>query len=199
MKRLLIASMLIAVFVLFGVDLLAQRHPGREHRKSHTTVIVKKGYPKRYARNRVVVVHKRNPRVVTVLPNGYTTCVYRKNKYFYHEGYFYRPYSNTYRVIVPPRGMRIKVLPIGYRRIVMFGAPHFYYQGIYYKQVGKEYETVEPEVGTVVPDISEDMAEEVILDDVKYYEIADVLYKPVQTAQGTQYEVAGELEDETNQ
>jgi hypothetical protein len=160
-------------------------------------VVVKKTYPAKFKRNQIVVVKKRNVRTLNSLPNGYTTCVYRKNNYYYHGGFFYRNTNNIYHVIAPPRGIKIKVLPVGYRKIMIGNRPHFYFQGVYYKQVGNEFETVEPEVGTIVPDIPQDVAEQVTVGGESYYEFANVLYKSVETPAGTQYQVAGELEDET--
>jgi hypothetical protein len=209
MKKLMFGTFVLSALLLFSFNAQAQVRTGKYNKlpnkkvvvvkKGHNPVHVNKGHPTRYQRNQVVVVKKHNPRVMNVLPNGYTTCVHQKNNYYYHSGCYYRQYNNTYHVVAPPRGIRIQILPVGYRRIVMYGRPHIFYMGIYYKQVGNEYETVEPEVGTIVPEISDEMAEEVTIDDVKYYEVADVLYKPVETDEGTQYEVAGELDDETNE
>jgi hypothetical protein len=57
---------------------------------------------------------------------------------------------------------------------------------------------VAPEVGTVVPEIPDEIAEQIEVEGITYFEIEDYLYKPVETPQGRQYEVAGELDDSTN-
>ena len=73
--------------------------------------------------------------------------------------------------------------------------PHYYYRGVYYRQVNNEYEVVEPSVGTVVPELPENDVEVVTIDGETYYEFDDILYKPLVTKEGVQYEVVGRLDD----
>ncbi|MDF1551163.1 MAG: DUF6515 family protein, partial [Bacteroidales bacterium] len=163
------------------------------------TKIVKKKHYKRYPRSKVVVVKRRNPRIIKTLPIGYSTYVYRRNNYFFHNGYFYRNQNNAYTIIAPPRGIRIKTLPVGYRKIIMYKKPHFYYKGTFYREINGEYESVEPEIGAIVPDIPLEIAEEVVVDNVSCYEIADFLYKSVDSDEGNQYEVVGQLEGDSDE
>ena len=58
-----------------------------------------------------------------------------------------------------------------------------------------EYEVVEPSVGTVVPELPENDVEVVTIDGETYYEFDDILYKPLVTKEGVQYEVVGRLDD----
>jgi len=197
MRKLFVMAVLLSIFVLIDGNIFAQNRQGNRGRNERKVVVVKKGHPHRYHRKNVVIVRKRNGRTLAVLPNGYATCVYKNNNYYYHGGFFYRNLNKEYHLIAPPFGLRMKVLPAGYRKIIMFGQPHYFYQGVFYKQVGNEYETVQPQVGTIVQEIPQEMAEQVQLDGISYYEIADFLYKPVQTPEGPQYEVAGQLDDES--
>lgn len=148
-----------------------------------------------YSRNKVVVVHPRKVRTVTVLPTGYTTVVYGKKNYYCHGGYYYHYHSGIYRAVPPPFGFRIGFLPIGYRTIYINTVPHYYYGGVYYRQVNNEYEVVEPATGTLVPELPQDDVEEVSIDGQTYFEYDDILYKPVVTKEGVQYEVVGRLDD----
>jgi hypothetical protein len=199
MKKLFVISILLSIFLVFGLELSAQERHLKQGKQAKKTVIVKKGKAQKFRRNRVVVVKNRNYVPLKMLPNGYTTLVYRKNNYYYHGGFFYRNFNNSYQIVAPPKGVRIKVLPIGYRRIIVAGKPQFYYRGIFYNQSGSEYETVEPVVGTIVPEIPQEVAAQITIDNEPYYEVANVLYKTIETEAGTQYQVAGQLEDETHE
>jgi hypothetical protein len=198
MGKLLIVAIITSIFLFHDVDMNAQNRPVKKGRSNNKVVVVKRGHHKNFHRKNVVIVRKRQGRTVAVLPNGYATCVYRKNNYYFHDGFFYRNYDNSYHVIAAPIGIKIRALPIGCRQIIMRGQPHFFYRGAFYKSVGNEYEAVAPEVGTVVPEIPDEIAEQIEVEGITYYEIEDYLYKPVETPEGRQYEVAGELDDSTN-
>jgi hypothetical protein len=199
MRNIIIVSIFLSFFIIINQEAIAQNRGGRKGPRNSKVVVVKKGHPRKFQRKKVVVIRKRPGKTIASLPAGYTTHVYRKNNYYFHNGYYYRNHNNAYHIIKAPVGIRIKVLPVGYRKIVMYGKPHFFYNGTYYQQVGNEYETVEPEVGTVVPEIPEEIAEQVELEGISYFEIADYLYETVETAEGVQYKVVGELEDETSE
>jgi hypothetical protein len=149
----------------------------------------------RYTRNKVVVVKPRTVQTIRVLPAGHTKIFFGKNQYYFHNGFYYRYYGNSYRVIAPPFGLRIKVLPVGFRTIYFGSIPHYYYRGVFYRQVNNEYVITEPEQGTVVPDLPEEFVEEVTIDGQTYFAFDNLLYKPVVTKEGVQYEVVGKLDD----
>jgi hypothetical protein len=162
------------------------------NKPNNTTKIVSAN---RYPRNKVVVVKPRVVHTVKVLPVGYTQVFYGKRNYYCHSGYYYHYHNGIYRTIAPPFGFRIGFLPVGYRTVYINTLPHYYYRGVYYRQVNNEYEVVEPAVGTVVPELPENDVEVVTIDGETYYEFDDILYKPLVTKEGVQYEVVGRLDD----
>ena len=97
MRSLILRSFSItAIALLFIQDAGAQR--GRGYYRHY-------GYgPYRGQR----VVHIGGPRVV--IPYGGIS-------FHYSNGYYYRPYSNYFRVVAPPIGIHINILPRGYRRV----------------------------------------------------------------------------------
>jgi hypothetical protein len=152
-------------------------------------------YPRnQFPRTKVVVVRPR-VRTITVLAPEHTRIVYRGRPYFYQGGRYFHYVNNGYTIIAPPRGIRLGFLPIGYRPIFIGNVQHYYYRGAYYRPIGSEYEVFEPNVGTIVPDLPEDNVEEVTIDGQVYYECNDILYKSVSTANGSEYEVVGKLND----
>lgn len=157
--------------------------------------VVKVAPTRTFARTNLTIVRKRNVRVVQALPTGYSTIGFGGRNFFFHGGRYYNYVGNSYSMIAPPFGLRIRVLPVGYRRIFIGPIPHFYYGGVYYRQVGDEYETVQPAVGTIVPELPQDDIEEVTIDGQTLYEVDNILYKSVVTNDGNQYEVVGTLKD----
>ena len=183
-----------------GSDLMAQkRGGGKPVRKA---VVVKKtphGKTKvvkvkhgHYSRKKVVVVKQRRVRTITVLPNGYSTHLWRGKAYHYHAGYYYLPQNGAYVLVLPPRGMRMQMLPPAHRVILVGSVSYYYFGGIWYRQVNSEYEIVDPPIGAIVSELPEDNVEEITIDGNTYYEHNGYLYKP--TGSGT-YEVVGKLED----
>lgn len=192
-SNVIIGLALSSLFVIDGNVLAERGHRGHEGGRRHEkTVVVKE--PRRYSRTKVVVVKPRRVRTVTVLPNGYSAVMFGGRNYYYHGGSFFRLNGGVYTVIAPPIGIHIRILPVGYRRVVIGGAPYFYFEGVYYRQIGNEYETVEPTSGTRAPELPMDDVDKVTIDGQTYYEYDQVLYKPVVTDNGVQYEVAGKLD-----
>ncbi len=166
--------------------------------KSKTVTVVRPPrvyYPRnQFPRTKVVVVKPR-VRVVNVLAADRTRIVYRNRPYYYQGGRYYHYVNNSYTIIAPPRGIRIRILPVGYRTVIVGNAQNYYYMGAYYRPIGNEYETFDPNVGTIVPDLPQDDVEEIMIDGQTYYECNDILYKPIGTLNGTEYEVVGKLND----
>lgn len=183
MKKYLITTGLLFALML---ELLAYNP---HHRNNRVVIKEKRGH------NQVYVVKEKRGRKVKVLPVGYSTVVYGGRDYYYHQGRFYNGYNGAYVAIAPPIGIHVRILPSGYRKIIIGGNPFFYFSGTYYRQIGDEYETVEPAKGTLVPELPMDDVEKVIIDGQTYYEYDKVLYKPVVTESGVQYEVAGQLDN----
>ncbi len=166
--------------------------------KSKTVTVVRPPrvyYPRnQFPRTKVVVVKPR-VRVVNVLAADRTRIVYRNRPYYYQGGRYYHYVNNSYTIIAPPRGIRIRILPVGYRTVIVGNAQNYYYMGAYYRPIGNEYETFDPNVGTIVPDLPQDDVEEIMIDGQTYYECNDILYKPIGTLNGTEYQVVGKLND----
>lgn len=136
-------------------------------------------------------------RSIRVVPRGAVIIKHRNVPYHYHRGYYYRPYGPSYRIVGPPAGVRIRVLPVGYYRWTYGPRTYFYYGGTYYTEVpaGGEYEVIIPPVGSIVPSIP-DNAGEVVRNGEKLYEVNGVLYRSVETKEGTKFEVVGVVERE---
>ena len=158
MRSLILRSFSItAIALLFIQDAGAQR--GRGYYRHY-------GYgPYRGQR----VVHIGGPRVV--IPYGGIS-------FHYSNGYYYRPYSNYFRVVAPPIGIHINILPRGYRRVYVRDVPYYYYGGTYYRPGGRpdEYEVVDAPLGASVPDLPNG-AKVVVINDQKYFELDGTYYK----------------------
>lgn len=201
MKKYLVTSLVIGILLFFNCSIFAQKHPEKHNKNTKTHRVQKynnkpshvKAY--KYPRNKVVVIKKRNIRTVAVLPVGHTTILFKGRNYFYDAGYYYNFVGNTYSLIAPPIGIRIKILPPDHKKIFINKVPHFYYMGVYYKQIDNEYQIVEPTIGTVVPELPTDNVEEITIDGNKYYEYDNFLFKAIVTENGVQYEVVGKLDE----
>jgi hypothetical protein len=160
----------------------------------HRTVVVHSAPAPRYYRRDVVVVRPRVVRTVTVLPSGYSVHHYHAHDYFFHEGRYYVRSGPSYAVAFAPFGLQLDILPDGYHRIIVGSVPYYYFMGTFYIQVHPEvYEVVAPEVGAIVPDLPMDDVEEVTIGGVDYYAYDNYLYEPVDTDEGPQFKVIGQL------
>ena len=202
MKNWWIFIAIICGLTLLNGNLLAQRNPEKQKKTVKTVRVAKPNHKKvavvktnQFSRNKVVVIKQRNVRTIPTLAVGYTKVAFKGRNYYYHGGRYYDYSNNYYTVIAPPRGVRVKSLPIGNRRILIGNVPHYYYMGTYYRVVENEYETVQPKVGTIVPELPEYNVDEITIDEQTYYEYDNMLYKPIVTISGVQYEVVGSLED----
>jgi hypothetical protein len=193
MKRSIIIAA-IGLLVVFYGQLFAERvfREHRGHNRNRGVVVVKETHY--FPRNKVVVVKARRVRTTRSLPLGLSAIKFGGRVYYYNGGTFYGLYGGAYTVIAPPIGIRVRILPVGYRRIFIGGAPYFYYSGVYYRAVDDEYETIEPTSGTIVPELPQDDVDKVSVDGQTYYEYDKILYKPIVTDNGVQYQVAGKLD-----
>jgi hypothetical protein len=117
---------------------LADRPDEREHGHEHYDV--RHGhnhyYPERGFRVRVV---PREARVV----------VWGGQRYWFHEGVWYRPHGNGFVVIAPPFGVVVPVLPAFATLVVIGGAQYYYANEAYYRYLPDQggYEVVAPPEG----------------------------------------------------
>lgn len=170
------------------------KQSGNQSDRNYNNNYIKNVNINHYQRKNVVVVKPRTVERIKVLPSGYHTVLYGKRKYYCHGGYYYNYYNGFYTPVFPPFGFRISLLPVGYHTIYIGGFPRYYYRGVYYRQIDNQYETIAPETGTLVPELPEYNVEEVTIDGMTYYAYDDILYKPVVTKDGVQYEVVGILD-----
>jgi hypothetical protein len=119
--KFLLASATIAFII--SADAMAQPHHGDDHHN----------YKRGESYNKV-------PRSTVVIP-------FRNYNYRYSNGYFFRPYGNTFRIVIPPVGIFINVLAAGYRTIHHPGGISYYYNGVYYAQVESRYQVIDAPVG----------------------------------------------------
>ena len=194
MRSLILRSFSItAIALLFIQDAGAQR--GRGYYRHY-------GYgPYRGQR----VVHIGGPRVV--IPYGGIS-------FHYSNGYYYRPYSNYFRVVAPPIGIHINILPRGYRRVyvvVINDQKYFELDGTYYKEeirdndeiwytvVGKngklstdeEYEDDTPYIGDTVNELPPNCKTVVVNGNRYYVSPDDVYYEEIGSGDNIRYKVVG--------
>lgn len=193
----------IALLIALGIamaftsaDADAQRRPVK--RKARPVAKAKVVHPrtpqarKRRAVYRYYTSLPRRHAVVTTTPNGAVVIKHSTTRYRFHRGIWYRPANNGFRVVMAPRGARIRVLPAGHRRIVVGPATYFYYYGAFYRKVDNsdEYEVVEAPEGAVVDELP-DGGQMEIVDGVEYYVVDETYFRAVVNDEGktTGYEV----------
>ncbi|MBI3235814.1 MAG: hypothetical protein HYZ42_17550 [Bacteroidetes bacterium] len=205
MKTIYILLFLLCLTSFFTADLSAQQkhsnhqkgHQGNRggtmkqgHVKQKKTVVINSN---RYPRNRAVIVKKRTYWSAPRMNAGHTKLIYNGRNYFYQNGRYYHYRNNNYIVIAPPSGIRLSILPIGYHRLLLGSSVYYYYFGTYYREVDHQYITIRPMIGSIVPELPEYNVDEITIDGVTYYEYDHMLYKPIVTSTGVQYEVISEF------
>lgn len=109
--------------------------PGREPRQSRVAKRAPEPPPpgyvldKRYGHNRY---YPPPGHQIGALPPANRIIVYRNERYFFHDGIWYRPYDSRFVVVRPPVGVVIPVLPSFYTVIWVGAIPYYYAAGIYY-------------------------------------------------------------------
>ncbi len=115
---------------------------------------------------------------VVKLPSGAVRVKVSGSVYHYHNGIYYRPFKNSYTIIRPVAGVRVRVLPARAIVVAHAGARYHYFYGTFYVQRGNEYEVVDAPQGAVVDALPEGYDIKVI-DDVEYYELDGVTFREV--------------------
>ena len=117
---------------------LAQHHP--ESESYHQHIDARHGLNHPYA-DRGAVVHEL-PREALVVPHG-------SERYWFHNGVWYRPGAGGYVVIAPPFGVVVPVLPALYVTVMVGGVPYYYANDTYYSYnpAAAGYEVVAPPEG----------------------------------------------------
>jgi hypothetical protein len=154
--------LLAKAFVEF--KLLAERRNERMKSRLHLIVIVallaavvvstdglagRKVIERKGPRKTHVVVTKRHvakPVVIKTLPPDHVRVVVKDKDYFFRAGSWFVQGPDGYKLIVAPRGARVKVLPVGYAVVVIGGISYYHYYGSYYRfdDQTTEYYVVDP-------------------------------------------------------
>lgn len=74
---------------------------------------------------------RRPGRVVQYLPSGYRDYAWNGTRYYYHSGYWYRPYGSSYISISIPFGLFVGTLPGSYTSFY-YGSTRYYYSDHHY-------------------------------------------------------------------
>jgi hypothetical protein len=104
----------------------AQHHDERDHAHEHERYDVRHGhnhyYPERGFR-------------VGVLPHEARMIGWHGERYWFHDGVWYRPFGGGFVVITPPFGVVVPVLPAFATLVVLGGAQYYYANDVYYQAV----------------------------------------------------------------
>ncbi len=132
---------------------------------------------------------------VAKLPAKHNTVKVGGVNFFVSNGKYYRQNGLSFSVVLPPIGLRVNTLPPS-RKPVRFNNVVYYIDGgaLYQEVSGGQYEVVKPVQGMVVPELPEVNVSQLSINGKIFYEYDDILYKPVVTTEGVQYEVVGNIE-----
>lgn len=81
-------------------------------------------------------------KIVPHIPPGHQTLNVGPDRYFYHQGIYYRPDPKGFKVVMPPPGAVVGHLPDGFETLVIAGLTYFLFAGIYYHHTAAGYEVV---------------------------------------------------------
>ena len=98
--------------------------------------------------------HRTPGKVVERLPSGYRDVWVGRNRYFHHDGVFYRRGPSGFIVVEPPFGALVFSLPLGAAALLIGGITYYLCEGIYYRSVPGGFEVVEPPDKPVVKEVS---------------------------------------------
>lgn len=79
---------------------------------------------------------------VNVLPVGHRTVVVGKNRYFVHNGVYYRAQGRNFRVVAAPVGLRVATLPAGFVSVNLNGARYYRFGNTYYRPANRGFVVV---------------------------------------------------------
>lgn len=110
-------KLLLGILLTVGLSFTGYSQPGKHHHKQ-----------KYYSKH-----HASHYRHVKQLPSRHYSTHYRGARYYYNEGYYYRPQHNGYVRIHPPYGLRVRSLPPGHRTKFYRGKRYYYARNVYYQ------------------------------------------------------------------
>lgn len=79
---------------------------------------------------------------INALPVGHRTVVVRKNRYFVHNGVYYRAQGRNFRVVAAPVGLQVATLPAGFVTINLNGTRYFRHGNTFYRSGNKGFVVV---------------------------------------------------------
>ncbi|MFR9651136.1 MAG: DUF6515 family protein [Rikenellaceae bacterium] len=185
MKRItyLITSLLVILMVC-SIDAASAQKSKSKSKPVPTAPEPSKG-------KKVVVPAK--AKSVAKLPAKHSTVTVKGANFFVSGGKYYRKSGVSFSLVLPPIGLRVKTLPPAPKPFRYNNVVYYVDSGAIYQQVGSEYEVVAPTVGMVVPELPEVNVAQLSIDGKIFYEYDGMLYKPVVTTEGVQYEVVGDI------
>ncbi len=189
-----IMRLLSLFFVLSLAGSLIPQETSAQRRKNKKVVIVHKRPGHRVVYRKAHIRYSTLPRWgagVVVRPVNAVLIGGRGNKYYYHSGVYYTNRNNSYVVVRPYRGIRIRVLPAGFRIVPVATRKYYYYYGTYYVKSANDYVVVNTPKGAVV-DALPDGYEIKTIDGNEYYYLYGDYYAEVDAPEfvdGVGYEV----------
>ena len=79
---------------------------------------------------------------INALPAGHRTVVVRKNRYFVHNGVYYRAQGRNFRVVAAPVGLQVATLPPGFVTVNLNGTRYFRHGNTFYRSGKKGFVVV---------------------------------------------------------
>ncbi len=155
--------------------------------RPHRTVVVRKAHV-RYA------ALPRWGAVVTAVPTGAVVVRAKRTPFYFHQGIYYTKRDNSFVIVRPMRGIRVRVLPVGFRTITVGPRNYYYYYGTFYTRASSsdDFVVVDAPEGAVV-DALPDGYQIKNVNGKEYYEIEGVYFAEVDAPEfedGVGYEVA---------
>ncbi len=103
--------------------------------------------------------------------------------------------QTTRRSTKPQTGHKIVRLPSSNVRFVYKNKPYYFAQGVIYTLLAnKQYEVVNLVEGMIIPSLPLHEMQEMVINRNVYYEHYGVIYKPINTRHGREFEVVGWME-----
>ena len=128
---LMIGTMMLVVMLFGSISPVWADRGRRGDFRRGNDYYQKRGYvlDKRYNHNRH---YPKQGLLVKELPRGSRFSPYRRHKYYYNDGAWYRPSRGGFSVIMPPIGLVVPLLPPFHTTIWVGGMPYYYADGVYY-------------------------------------------------------------------
>lgn len=97
--------------------------------------------------------HRSRPAVyVKTLPHNKRTVMVNRERYYIHQGRFYRHTPSGYLVVRPPVGAVFAELPFGFLRVTFGGANYLVWNDVFYRHTPRGYLVVNTPAGYRIAD-----------------------------------------------